>query len=124
MPTRPDWFSRLMLVVAGILGAGGVVAAAAASHSSDDRVLGAIALVALTQAPAALAFGLAAPTGRLLRAGAVAIGGGACLFCGTLGVSHLLGIDLLTMLAPVGGSATALGWVTVVVAGLVHRRQP
>jgi len=121
MSTGPDWFSRLMLLLAGILGAGGVVAAAAASHTSDDRVLGAIALVALTQAPAALVFGLAAPTGRLLRAGATAIGAGACLFCATLAANHLLDIGLLPMLTPVGGGATALGWVAVAVAGLVGR---
>ena len=54
---QPNWFSRLALFLAGVLGAGGVAAAAASAHTGD-ALLGPLALVALAQAPALLAFGL------------------------------------------------------------------
>jgi uncharacterized membrane protein YgdD (TMEM256/DUF423 family) len=52
MQSDIDWFSRLTILLAGILGAAGVAAAAGASHSDDTRVLGALALIALSHAPA------------------------------------------------------------------------
>lgn len=122
MSPHLDWFGRLMLFFAGVLGTGGVLTAAAASHSGHNRVLGAVALVALTQAPAVLAFGLTTPTGRLLRAGAIAIGAGACLFSGVLAVRQILGVVVLPMSAPLGAGATVVGWLLVVVAALTGRR--
>jgi uncharacterized membrane protein YgdD (TMEM256/DUF423 family) len=122
MSPHLDWFGRLMLLFAGILGVGGVLAAAAGSHGGDDRVLGAVALIALTQAPAMLAFGLASPAGRLLRAGAIAIGGGACLFSGILAGRQLFDIVILPMAAPAGATATVVGWILVALAGLAGRR--
>jgi uncharacterized membrane protein YgdD (TMEM256/DUF423 family) len=52
-----DRFNRLLLFLAGALGAGGVAAAAASAHTGD-ALLQPLALIALTQAPALLAFGL------------------------------------------------------------------
>jgi len=80
MPT--DWFGRTALAVAGSLGAGGVAAAAAASHAGDERILGALALVALTHAPAVLALSRTAVRGWLMRAATALIGLGALVFCG------------------------------------------
>jgi uncharacterized membrane protein YgdD (TMEM256/DUF423 family) len=122
MSPRLDWFGRLMLLFAGVLGAGGVLAAAAGSHSGDNRVLGAVALVALTQAPAVLAFGLRPPTGWLLRTGAIAVGAGACLFSGVLAVRQILDIALLPMSAPLGGGVTVVGWLLVAIAGIAGRQ--
>jgi uncharacterized membrane protein YgdD (TMEM256/DUF423 family) len=115
-------FGRLMLLFAGVLGAGGVIAAAAGSHSDGDRLLGAVALIALTQAPAVLAFGLMSPTGWLLRAGAIAIGVGACLFSGILAVRQVFDVVMLPMSAPLGAGATIVGWLLVAIAGLAGRR--
>jgi uncharacterized membrane protein YgdD (TMEM256/DUF423 family) len=111
-----------MLLFAGLLGGGGVLAAAAGSHAGDDRVLGAVALIALTQAPALLALGLVSPAGRLLRAGAIAIGAGACLFSGILAVRQILDIVILPMSAPASAIVTIVGWILVAIAGLVARR--
>ena len=61
------WFNRLAIAVAGILGAAGVVAAAGATHTGDQAILGPLALIALTQAPAVLALGLFAGSGRIVR---------------------------------------------------------
>lgn len=122
MSSDLDRFGRLMLFLSGGLAAGGIAAAAASSHSGDGRVLGAVALVSLTQAPALLAFGLIAPPGWLLRAGAIAIAVGACLFSGVLALHQILDIVILPMSAPLGAVATVAGWILVAIAGLTGRR--
>jgi uncharacterized membrane protein YgdD (TMEM256/DUF423 family) len=122
MPLQDNWFSRLMLVFAGVLGAGGIVAAAAASHLGNERILGAIGLIALTHATAALAFGLMSATGRLLRIGAIAIAAGACLFSGALGVQQVVVTTLLPMLAPAGAMVVVAGWIVIAIAGVTGRR--
>ena len=55
MPSDADWFSRLTIFLAGILGAAGV-AAAAGARQRRSAVLRALALIALSHAPALLAF--------------------------------------------------------------------
>ncbi len=65
--THHDWFSRTATAIAGILGAVGIIAAAGASHAGDERILGALSLIALTQAPALLALGLLAPRQLIVR---------------------------------------------------------
>jgi len=124
MSPHLDGFGCLMLLLAGLLGAGGVLAAAAGGHAGDDRVLGAVAVIALTQAPAMLAFGLASPASRLMRVGAIAIGAGACLFSGILAARQILDVVILPMLAPASATATIVGWILVAIAGLVGRRRP
>jgi uncharacterized membrane protein YgdD (TMEM256/DUF423 family) len=122
MPRHLDWFSRLMLVLAGILGASGVLAAAAASHLGDERILGAVSLIALPHAAALLAFGLASPKGWALRASAIVIGVGACLFSLSLAGQSLMGVVVLPMAAPAGGTAIIVGWILVAAGGLIARR--
>ena len=123
MSTDSSWFNRLALVVAGILGAGGVAAAAGASHySGDERVLGAVALVALTHAAAFLALGLVSTTGRLLRVGALVVGAGVCLFCIDLVIRDVFQFALMPIAAPIGGIAIIAGWTLIAVAGAIGRR--
>lgn len=118
-----DWFNRLALFLAGALGAAGVAAAAASAHTGD-ALLEPLALVALTQAPALLAFGLTPLKGLCLRAGACAIGGGAVLFTADLAVRHVLGPHLFPYAAPIGGTAMIAGWIAVAVGGLLVRSRP
>ena len=120
-PAR-DWFSRLALALAGLLGAAGVAAAAAASHAGDDRILGALSLIALTQAPAVLALALFGGRGICLRIATGLIGLGALVFCLDLAARHFLGHRLLPMSAPIGGTAMIAGWLTLVVAAILTRR--
>lgn len=117
-----NWFSRMMLALAGILGAAGVIAAAVASHAGNERVIGAVALVALTQASALLAFGLLSPAAPIMRAGALFIGGGTCLFTGALAAGVVLDGTSIPILAPTGGGALVVGWITVALAGVAGRR--
>lgn len=120
--SNTEKFNRLALFLAGLLGAGGVAAAAGASHAGDERVVGAIALIALVHAAVLLAFGLSSVTGVLLRAGAITIGAGACLFSADLAARHFLGRGLFPMSAPFGGTAIIAGWLLVALAGAVGRR--
>ncbi len=122
MQANADWFSRLAIFLAGILGAAGVAAEAGASHAGDTRVLGALALIALSHAPALLAFGLSSVQGRVLRAGAIIIAVGACLFSADLAARHFLGGGLFPMSAPFGGTAIIAGWLVVAVAALFGHR--
>jgi len=119
MPTA--WFNRLMLFFAGLLGAGGVAAAAGSAHTGGE-LLQPLALIALTQAPALLAFGLAPAASPVLRAGAFVIAAGALIFTADLAVRHLAGPHLFPYAAPAGGAAMILGWVIVAIAGLLPRR--
>jgi uncharacterized membrane protein YgdD (TMEM256/DUF423 family) len=119
-----DWFTRLTIAAAGILGATGIMAAAAASHAGDERILGALALIALTHAPALLAIGLLAARQTLIRIATTLIGLGALIFCADLAVRHFTAIALFPMSAPIGGSAMILGWALLVPAAFMLRRQP
>jgi uncharacterized membrane protein YgdD (TMEM256/DUF423 family) len=121
MPT--DWFSRIALAVAGILGAGGVAAAAAASHVGDERILGSLALIALTQAPAVLALALYAGAGTLMRIATALIGLGALAFSADLAAIHFLGASPIPMAAPTGGLLMIAGWLVLVLAALDGRRR-
>jgi len=116
-----DWFTRLMLFFAGLLGAGGVAAAAASAHTGA-ALLQSLALVALTQAPALLAFGLVPVRSAGLRTGALIVAAGALLFAADLAVRHFLGPHLFPYAAPVGGTAMIAGWALVGIAGLLARR--
>lgn len=122
MSPHLGWFDRLMFLFAGLLGVGGIFAAAASSHAGNDRVYAAAALIALTQAPAMLVFGLVSPAGRLLRVAAIAIGTGACLFSGVVAGRQLFDSVILPMAAPAGATATVVGWTLIAIAGLVGRR--
>jgi uncharacterized membrane protein YgdD (TMEM256/DUF423 family) len=116
--THSGWFSRILLLVAGLLGAGGMAAAAAASHTGDTHILGNLALIALTQAPALLAIALLAPQGRIFRAGAILITAGAVIFTLDLALRHFTGNRLFPMSAPIGGAAMIAGWLTVAASAL------
>jgi uncharacterized membrane protein YgdD (TMEM256/DUF423 family) len=120
MPT--PIFTRIAIVAAAILGATGVIAAAGASHADDERILGNLALIALTQAPAILALGLYAPSTLLTRIATTCIGAGALLFSADLAMRHFTAAGLFPMSAPIGGSAMILGWALLIPAGLMLRR--
>jgi uncharacterized membrane protein YgdD (TMEM256/DUF423 family) len=118
MPSNYNWFSRFTIFLAGILGAAGVAAAAGASHTDDPRVLGALALIALSHAPALLSFGLSSVKGRVLRVGAIVVATGACFFCADLATRHFLGSAFFPMSAPFSGTAIIVGWFIVAAGGL------
>lgn len=117
-----DPVSRLLMALSGLLGASGVAAAAGAEHAGNERVLGALALVALSHAPALLALGLAGMRGAMRLAAAV-LAVGATGFCADLAVRHLTAHALLPMLAPASGIMMMLGWAGLGLAAALSPRR-
>ncbi|HMN88011.1 MAG TPA: DUF423 domain-containing protein [Bauldia sp.] len=116
-------FHRILLFLAGLLGAGGVAAAAASTHGGDPALLGPLSLIALTQAPALAALALHPGASRLVSLAALVIALGAIAFCGDLAVRHFTGHALVPMLAPAGGAVMIAGWLLLALAGLLGFRR-
>jgi uncharacterized membrane protein YgdD (TMEM256/DUF423 family) len=117
-----ETFTRIVVVIAALLGAVGVIAAAGATHSGDQALLGPLSLIALTHAPTLLVLAFAAPATRLFRLAIVVIGLGAVVFVADLAMRHFIGAALFPMAAPAGGSALILGWLIVAAGGAFGRR--
>ena len=117
-----DRGAGVLLGIAGLIGAGGVMAAAAASHAGESRNLAAIATICLAHGPALLALGLLGQ-GRLLRLASLVLAIGTLVFAGDLLVREMLGHGLFPGAAPLGGAGMILGWVAIAVAGVLRALQ-
>lgn len=115
--TNPAW-TRLTIMLAGLIGAGGVMAAAGASHSGESRNLGAMAMVCLAHGPALLALGLSPLRGRLFNLAALLLGLGTLVFAGDLLAREALGHAAFAFAAPLGGVGMIGGWIMVIAGGL------
>ncbi|MEP9351501.1 DUF423 domain-containing protein [Xanthobacter sp. KR7-225] len=119
-------FCRLLLVVAGLMGAAGVAAAAAAAHVGGGDTLVTAAHFLLFDAAAIaglVAVALQLGRGRAMlaaAAGLIAIGG--LLFSGDLATRALMEVKLLGGSAPFGGSLMILGWLLAAAAALFARK--
>ena len=116
--------SRLLLVLAGLLGAAGVAAAAAASHVPGGTMLASGAELLLVHAAALL--GLAALAERRRERGrlvlvligiVMAIGAG--LFAGDMAARVFHGQGLFPYAAPTGGSSLIGAWIVLALASAV-----
>jgi uncharacterized membrane protein YgdD (TMEM256/DUF423 family) len=112
-----DWMRRVLVGVAGLLGAIGVATAAMASHGEDVRNLAAISAMALAHAPVLLVLGLVGRR-RVLSIAGLVLGAGCVIFVSDLAMRHWGGIPLFPGAAPVGGGGMILGWVGVAIAGM------
>jgi uncharacterized membrane protein YgdD (TMEM256/DUF423 family) len=121
MSGRNDMAWRLVLALAGVIGATGVMAAAGASHGGEGRNLSAIAAIGLAHGPALLALGLAG-RGRVLGVAAGLLAIGTLVFVGDLSMREWLGQGLFPGAAPLGGAGMIGGWLAIVVAALAWRR--
>jgi len=109
--------ARLIVVAAGLIGAGGIMAAAGAAHGGGGN-LQPIAMVCLAHGPALLALGLAA-RGRLFALAGLLLVLGTAVFSADLLSRQANGSALVPMLAPVGGLLMIAGWITIIVAALL-----
>ena len=117
---------RILIVLAGIMGADGVILAAAAAHLTDATrllpassmllfhaaaVLGAVALIerGLIQA----GIGVASTAGFVLGAG---------LFATDLSIRQYAGHSLFPFAAPTGGTLLIASWLALAVAAAWPRR--
>ena len=117
---------RILVILAAVMGADGVMLAAAAAHGADasrlasassmllfhaSAVLGAIALAERGMVHAKI--GVAAASGFVLAAG---------LFAGDLTLRHYAGRGLFPMAAPTGGTLLIASWLALAVAAAWPKR--
>lgn len=117
---------RLLIGLAGSMGAAGVALAAASAHGADASRLATASAMLLFHATAILAtvallargllhsgIGLAAASGFVI---------GAALFAGDLTLRQYAGHSLFPMAAPTGGMVMIASWLAVSVAAVVTKR--
>ena len=117
---------RILIVLAAIMGADGVILAAASAHLPDASRLAAASSMLLFHAPAVLAtvaiaeraivparIGLMAATGFVIAAS---------LFAGDLALRQYAGHGLFPMAAPTGGTLLIASWLALAVAAAWPRR--
>jgi uncharacterized membrane protein YgdD (TMEM256/DUF423 family) len=102
--------ARLLSLVAGLLGAGGIAAAAVAAHGGYGENLRTASEFALVHSVLAVAMLRGLPS-RWSTASAGVVLLGAILFCGDLALRALAGRGLFPMAAPAGGFVLMAGWL-------------
>ena len=117
---------RLLLALAGLMGAAGVVLAAASAHGADaSRLLSASSMLlfhatAILACVALLARGLLHDGIGLVATSGFAIG--AALFAGDLTLRQYAGHGLFPYAAPTGGTLMIVSWLVVSLAAVVAKR--
>jgi uncharacterized membrane protein YgdD (TMEM256/DUF423 family) len=117
---------RILIILAGVMGADGVILAALSAHQSDAarlasassmllfHALAVLATVALTERGVVhLRLGLAAAFGFVLAA---------ALFAGDLTLRQFAGHSLFPLAAPTGGTLLIISWLVLAVAAAWPRR--
>ena len=111
---------RILIVLAGIMGADGVILAAAAAHQPDASRLASASSMLLFHATAVLGTVALADRGFLhARLGMVSAIGfviAASLFAGDLTLRQYAGHGLFPFAAPTGGTLLILSWLAVAVS--------
>jgi len=117
---------RVLMVIAAMMGAAGVILAALAAHKAQG--LEPAALMLMVHAPAIMAAVAAVQAGLLHRhLGCLAAAGlalGAILFSGGVAMPLLTGARLFPMAAPIGGSVMIAAWLILAAAAALRRPAP
>jgi len=113
---------QLLIALAGLMGAAGIVLTAAGAHGKPGVGLDSAGYLLLIHAVAVVAGVAAARQGIVLRPlGAVAIWGfalGAGLFAADVAARAYLGTRLFPFAAPAGGTILILSWLVLAAAAL------
>jgi uncharacterized membrane protein YgdD (TMEM256/DUF423 family) len=116
----------LLIALAGIMGACGVILAALSAHQADATRLGAASSMLLFHASAILATAALVDRGVVHpRLGLVAAFGfvvAAALFAGDLTMRQFAGHSLFAFAAPTGGTLLIVDWVVLALAAAWPRR--
>jgi uncharacterized membrane protein YgdD (TMEM256/DUF423 family) len=117
---------RILIILAGIMGADGVILAALSAHEADAARLGTASSMLLFHATAVLgAVALAAHGVVHVRTGLAATFGfvvAAALFAGDLTLRQFAGHGLFPFAAPTGGTLLIASWLTLALAAAWPRR--
>jgi uncharacterized membrane protein YgdD (TMEM256/DUF423 family) len=117
---------RILIILAAVMGADGVLLAAASAHQADATRLAAASSMLLFHASAVLATVALAERGVIDARIGIAAGFGfvvaAALFAGDLTIRQYAGHSLFPMAAPTGGTLLILGWLLLAVAAAWPRR--
>jgi uncharacterized membrane protein YgdD (TMEM256/DUF423 family) len=118
---------RILIGLAAIMGADGVMLAAASAHQADASRLASASSMLLFHATAVLATVALADRGLIhVRIGIVAAFGfvvAASLFAGDLTLRQYAGHGLFPFAAPTGGTLMIASWLVLAVAAAWPRRQ-
>ena len=117
---------RILIILAAVMGADGVMLAAAAAHQADAARLGAASSMLLFHASAVLAV-VALVERSVLKAGigiTAAIGFviAASLFAGDLTLRQYAGHALFPMAAPTGGTLLIASWLVLALSAAWPRK--
>jgi uncharacterized membrane protein YgdD (TMEM256/DUF423 family) len=116
----------LLILVAGLMGAAGVVLAAMGAHRGSAGTLSSAAYMLLFHAPVILALVLLRDRGLvqpyLAFAAGVGFVAGAGLFAADVTLRELAGHRLFPMAAPAGGVILIASWLAVALAALLAPR--
>ena len=117
---------RILVILAGVMGADGIILAAASAHQPDATRLAAASSMLLFHATAVLAVVALAERGVIHpRIGIAAAFGfviAAALFAGDLTLRQYAGHSLFSMAAPTGGTLLIVSWLTLAVAAAWPRQ--
>jgi len=118
--------SRILIILAAVMGADGVMLAAASVHQADATRLGSASSMLLFHSSAVLAVVALAERGIVhIGIGITAAWGfviAAALFAGDLTLRQYAGHSLFPFAAPVGGTLLILSWLVLAVAAAWPRR--
>ena len=122
---RPRLF-RILVILAAVMGADGVLLAAASAHQADATRLAAASSMLLFHATAVLAVVALAERGiidgRIGIAAAFGFFVAAALFAGDLSLRQYAGHGLFPMAAPSGGTLLIVSWLGLALAAAWPRR--
>lgn len=120
--------TQLLIALAGLMGACGVVLTAASAHGKPGTGLDSAGYLLLLHAAAVIAAAVAARSGLVLRPLAtIALFGfvlGAGLFAADVAARAYLGHRLFPMAAPTGGTILIVSWIVLSAAALAALRAP
>jgi uncharacterized membrane protein YgdD (TMEM256/DUF423 family) len=116
-------FLTIVIALAGLMGAAGIMLAAAAAHAASHAGLDSAAYMLLFHAAALLGGAALAQQGLLLRplmlVVLIAWVVGAALFSGDIAIRAFAGHRLFAFAAPAGGIILIGGWLALAVAAAV-----
>ena len=113
----------ILIALAGLMGAAGVVLLAAGAHAAPGAGLDSAGQLLLFHAAAVIGAAVALHQGLLFRplalAAAIGLVVGAALFSGDIALKALAGHRLFPMAAPTGGFISIASWLGVAVAAVM-----